>query len=441
MLEGGNIIFTVTKSNDATSLTHQVSFTTANGSAVSGSDYVAQSGTLTFAPAELSKTITIVGAGDTTFELQETFNVNLSAPTNSATISDGTGLGTITDNDTAPHFDIGNAAFVVETVGVVLTFPVTKTGSSDVSHQVSFATANGTATAGADYVAQSGTLTFGPGPTGTQNIIITGVNDGIFELTETFTVVLSAPTNSATISDGTGLGGINDDDTAPSFSIDDPPAVLEGASITFTVTKSNDATSLTHQVFFTTTDGSAVAGSDYVAQSGTLTFAPAELSKTIIVLTSTDAVTEAQETFTVQLSAPTNSATISDGSGIGAIDDNVPNNPPIAVNDSYTVPTFDVRNLLVLDNDSDPDGHSLRITNVTTPSKGSAFISCSETCILYSAGSQDGNTSFIYTIDDGFGATDTATVSITITNGGGPAAPEPPPPEEDDGDGTGGGGF
>ena len=434
--EGGSLIFTVSKTG-TTALTHAVSFTTANGSAVAGSDYVANSGSVSFAPADTAKTITIAGANDSKFELQETFSVVLSNPTNGATITVGTGVGTINDNDTAPSFSIGNTA---ATEGGNLVFTVTKSNTTSLTHAVSYTTQNGTAVAGSDYVSKSGTLTFTSGET-SKTITITGANDDVFELTEIFSVNISAPTNLATILDGSGSGVINDNDPAPSFSVNDPPAVIEGLSITFTVTKTGP-TVVTHTVQYLATSGSAQVVLDFTSTGGVLSFAPGEASKTVVVPTLVDSISEPPETFTLVLSFPTNSATLDDGSGLGTINNNDTNNPPVAVNDSYTVPSTDTQSLQVLVNDSDPDGHSLTITNVTNPSKGSAFISCSATCILFTAG--NGNTSFIYTIDDGFLGTDTATVSITVTGGGDPPlGPVPqPPPEEDDGNGgTAGGGF
>ena len=92
-----NATLSVTLSPAATG-TVTVSFATANGTATAGSDYVANSGTLTFNPGETVKTVTVVVNGDTTVEGNETFFVNLSAPSG-ATISDGQGQGTITNDD------------------------------------------------------------------------------------------------------------------------------------------------------------------------------------------------------------------------------------------------------------------------------------------------------------------------------------------------------
>lgn len=71
---------------------------TANGTATAGSDYTAKSGTLTFSPGQISKTISVAVAGDTTPEVNETFHVKLSGAANT-TILDGSGKGTITNDD------------------------------------------------------------------------------------------------------------------------------------------------------------------------------------------------------------------------------------------------------------------------------------------------------------------------------------------------------
>ena len=92
--------FTVTLSA-ASGQTVTVNYATADNSAVAGSDYQSTSGTLTFNPGDTTKTVTVLVNGDTTFEQNETFFVNLSSPTN-ATILDSQGQGTITNDDAAP---------------------------------------------------------------------------------------------------------------------------------------------------------------------------------------------------------------------------------------------------------------------------------------------------------------------------------------------------
>jgi|GEM_PF-3306723 len=110
--EGNNFVFTVTKSG-ATTVSHNVSYATANVSASAGSDYTAKSGTLTFTSSETTKTVSVTTADDSVYEAIETFNLNLSSPTNGATITDSQGVGTLYDNDPAP-IPVRNVAGVVQ---------------------------------------------------------------------------------------------------------------------------------------------------------------------------------------------------------------------------------------------------------------------------------------------------------------------------------------
>jgi hypothetical protein len=220
----------------------------------------------------------------------------------------------------------GNAA----TVNAVFTVTLSPVSSQTVT--VNFATANGTATAGSDYVSIPGTLlTFNPGET-SKNITVVVNGDTVSEPNETFFVNLSNAAN-ATISDNQGLGTINNDDSVPGLSINDV-AVAEGNSGTvnavFTVTLSA-ASGQAVTVNFATVNGTATAGSDYVAKSDVLTFNPGETSKNIIVVVNGDTANEPNETFFVNLSNPSN-ASISVNQGLGTIN-NDEGMPSLSIND------------------------------------------------------------------------------------------------------------
>ncbi|NJN56339.1 MAG: hypothetical protein HC879_02005 [Leptolyngbyaceae cyanobacterium SL_5_9] len=94
-----NAAFTV-KLSQASSRPVTVNYSTADGTAKSGSDYVATSGRLTFAPGETSKKIAVTIKGDSTVESNESFKLNLTSPTN-ATIRDGQAIATILNDDVA----------------------------------------------------------------------------------------------------------------------------------------------------------------------------------------------------------------------------------------------------------------------------------------------------------------------------------------------------
>lgn len=319
--EGGSLSFTVTRSGDL-SASQSVNWASASNTAISETDFSAGSGTLTFAAGEPSKTVSIATLQDTVYEGNETLFVNLSGVTGGATISDPQGLGTITDDDQAITFAIGDVS-VVEGGNLVLT--VTKTGTTVNTTSVNYASANGNALAGSDYTAVSGTLTF-LGADTSKTVTIATIDDGIIEANETVLVNLSGASVGTTISDGQGVGTITDNDApaSPTLSVSDG-GNTEGFPITFTVTRSGD-TSFSVSVSYATATGTA-GSNDFTAASGTLTFAAGQTSKTVTVQTSNNNIFEEEETFTLNLSNPTGGATISDGEGIGTIFDDDSSEP------------------------------------------------------------------------------------------------------------------
>ena len=315
--EGSTLTFTVLRTGVTTS-SHSVTYGTANGTALAGSDYTTAGGTLTFAPGDTSKTVTVATIDDPINEGNETLSLNLSGPTGGATLADALGVGTITDNDPPPAFSVND---VTATEGGTLTFTVLKTGATTSSHNVTYGTANGTAFAGSDYTTAGGTLTFAPGDT-SKTVSIATINDSLDELNGTFSLNLSGVTGGATIADAMGVGTIVDDDAGPVFSINDASAT-EGGGLVFTVTKTG-ATSVTYNVSGGTADGSAVAGADYIAVSGTLTFAPAETSRTVVIDGIQDSMDEPNETFNLNILSSDPGSTIGDGQGAGTIVDDDP---------------------------------------------------------------------------------------------------------------------
>jgi Calx-beta domain len=190
---------------------------------------------------------------------------------------------------------------------------------------VDFATADGTATAPSDYTATSGTLTFATGET-TKTVTVQVNGDTSVEPDETFNLNLANATGNATIADAQGVGTIVNDDQVvivpPSrISINDVRMAEGNAGQTaFRFTVSLDtAQSAPVMVDFATGDGTATAPSDYVASSGTLTFAPGETSATATVQINGDTAKESDETFNANLSNATGNAAIADGHAFGTI--------------------------------------------------------------------------------------------------------------------------
>src|SRR5262249_24835910 len=209
--------FTVSLSA-ASGKTVTVMYATADATATTGdNDYQNLSGSLTFAPGEASKTVTVLVNGDTTFEATETFVVNLSAPVN-ATLADDQGQGTIVNDDDVPSLSIEDVSV---TEGTTATFTIALSNSSSQVITIDFATADGTP-ASSHYTGVSGPLLFNPVET-TKTISLATADDSLNENPEDFFVDLSTPAN-AFVSDDQGQGTILDNDPSPSVSIGDVSA-------------------------------------------------------------------------------------------------------------------------------------------------------------------------------------------------------------------------
>ena len=254
-------------------------------------------------------------AGDVLDEIDESFTLNLSNPVN-ATISDPIGLGTITDNDALPTLSVNDVTVTEGNTGTVAaTFAVTLNTPSGRAVSVDYATANGTATSPADYAAASATLNFAAGQI-TKQVTVQVNGDALDEVNETYFVNLTNASN-ATITDGSGVGTITDDDPVPTLSIGDR-TVTEGDSgtvdATFTVTLST-VSGRTVTVDYATANGTATSPADYTAVAlATLTFNPGQTTRTVTVSVNGDVFDEPDETFNVNLSGAVG-ATIADSNG------------------------------------------------------------------------------------------------------------------------------
>ena len=219
-----------------------------------------------------------------------------------------------------PSVSINDSTVTEGNTGTVAaTFTVTLSVPSAQPVTMQYATANGTATAGSDYQARSGTLTIPAGQT-TGTITVPVIGDRLGEPNETFVVNLSGATN-ATITDGQGDGTILDNE--PRISISDV-GKKEGNGkkttlFTFTVTL-DAAYDQPVTLSFQTVNGTATTGdNDYVAKIGTLTFAPGETIKTITIDVKCDSKREANETFYLDLVGNSTNSVLDKKRGIGTI--------------------------------------------------------------------------------------------------------------------------
>ncbi len=310
-------VFTV-RLSEASSQTVTVKYATADGWATAGADYQANSGTLTFAPGQLTQTISVPIVGDRLVESNpEHFYVVLTNPVN-AVVSRNWAVGQITDDE--PRIYV-NGEFVTEgnSGTAPLIFTLNLSNAYDQPVTVDYATSGNTATSGSDFLATSGRLTFAPGEISKQ-VVVSVLGDRIPEFItawdwngteypvdepETFYLTLSNASSNA-YAYPYGIGLIVDNEPRISGS---SISIVEGNSGStsgmLTVNLSN-AYDQAVTVDYTTATGSAVAGSDYLAASGTLTFAPGETSKSIPITVLGDRLGETGESFSLNL-ANTNS--------------------------------------------------------------------------------------------------------------------------------------
>lgn len=210
----GSANLTVTRSGGSTG-TVTVSYATGGGSATSGSDFSSTSGTLTFTSGQTTKTISVPITNDSTTESSESFTVSLSSPSGATLGSPSSSTVTIVDDDgTSTVLGFSTSTYSVTEAGTSATITVTRSGSTSGSKQVDYTTNNGTATAGSDYTAAVGTLTFGGGET-TKTFEVLISDDQSVEGDETVNITLTNPTGGATLGTSTAVLTITDDDSAP----------------------------------------------------------------------------------------------------------------------------------------------------------------------------------------------------------------------------------
>ena len=202
--------------------------------------------------------MTVQTIQDATYEGNETMGVNLSNPSSLITITDSNGTGTILDDESQPTISISDKS---SSEGDSATYTVTIDQVSDQTVTVDYDTLeSGTATSGTDYTHTGGTVTITAGNT-TGTLTVNTIEDGDYEANETYSVILSNPSN-ATITDATGAGTITEDDSAPTISIVSSGSGNEGDSISFAV--SLDKISYqTVAVDYVTASGTAIEDTDY----------------------------------------------------------------------------------------------------------------------------------------------------------------------------------
>jgi len=288
------------------------------GSASGGTDYTGLSGTVTIPAGQLSATINVPVVNDSTVEAAETVMITLnsisSGPAGSA-INQSAKAATITiaDNDSA-QVSIALTSGGSEsgpTPGVVT---ITQSALSSTNTVISISSAGGSATSGSDYTALPTSVTIPAGQTSvTLNIPV--LNDSAIEGGETVLVTLTGITSgnsNITLQAGSTQATvpIADNDSAQ-VRINGTTAGAEAGTVSLVYTVTQSATSPANTVIAYSLSGSASAGSDFIAPSGSVTILAGQTTATITIPVVNDTLVEANETVIVRLDSITSGQQVS----------------------------------------------------------------------------------------------------------------------------------
>lgn len=294
----------------------------------------------------------------------------------------------------------GQALFTVK-LSQAATGPVT----------VKYTTSNGTATAGSDYTAANGTLSFTAGQT-EKTVAVPITVDTTDEPNETYKLTLSSPTG-ATLSRAEAVGTIVDDDDPPPAAGDFQFRVTDdwGDGFTGLITgrNSSSAARTSWQVEFDFAGQiNSIWNARIVSRVGNHYVVGPESWNTSVAAGASVSFGFTGSPGNVT-TGPTNMRWVGSGGGGGG-----ENRAPTAVTDSGTTPRNTPTTFAVLANDTDPDGDILTVQSVTAPAHGTATLQSDGTVRYAPASGYIGVDSFAYTISDGRGGTASATVTVNV---------------------------
>ena len=295
----------------STSGTTTVNYGSTNGTAVAGVNYQAVSGVLTFYPGEVQKPVIVPVINDPLATGDLTFGVGLTHPS-AGTMLVAPAMTTVLLQDADAGFSFTNATMTVmknagaAVITVVCSNPRVEpviTSSNVVPLQVSYSTANGTAIAGSDYQAVSGTLVFTNG-IGTNTFTVPIYANGLVTGDRAFTVSLFNPTSPGQLTaPSTQTVVIAESNAGLSFSKASYTAFKNGISTDIDVYRTG-YTSNTASVSFIATNGTAVNGVNFVATNGILTFTNGVTRQTFSVSLIAGSVVQPNLTVLLRLANP-----------------------------------------------------------------------------------------------------------------------------------------
>ncbi len=289
-----------------------VSYATTNGTALAGTNYLAASGTLTFTNGEFLKTFNVGVLHDPRVTGDTSFGITLFNPTNSTPTPAqifGANPATVVVQDSDPGLSFSNATFGVFKSATNVSITVVRSNANTGVVTVNYATTNGTAIAGVDYQAVSGQLVFSNG-IAAQTFSVPVINNKLVEGDRTFTVGLFNPSAGALlVPPSTASVTITDDVSGLSFSAPTYVVNENGVAANITVLRTG-YTSNTVSVIYSTTNGTAVAGVNYLTATGLLTFTNGETAKNFTVTVIDNSVPDGDHTVLLNLNSPSGNAVL-----------------------------------------------------------------------------------------------------------------------------------
>ena len=415
--------YTVSLSGGTPTSDLTVSYATANGSAMAGSDYTSASGTLTFTQAAPgSQTFTVQTTGDDIDENDETFTVTISNPSGgggATSLGTATVSTTINDDDDAPSgitLSVNPTSVDENGSAVEVTVTATLSGGTTLISNTTVTTSIGGTASSSDYSATTlGSISIKAGQSsGSETFTVTPTNDSIVEGDETIVV---SGTHSGSLTVGTATFTINDDDNAE-LSISGPTSnISEGNNASFTVTLSKEvAKEVT--VAWSVSPGTASA-SDYGTASGTVTFSAdsaANSTQTFTVAIIDDALSEGTETFSVSLGTANSASATIDASDPITVDISGPSS--VDEGDTTTVYTVSLTG-----GTPTADLTVDYATSDGTATAGSDYTSKSGTLTFTSTAAGAQTFTVVTTEDTVDESGETYTVTISSPSGGGGSTP------------------
>src|SRR3954447_2118004 len=438
----GSATMTVTRSarngkaKSATNTSASVSFVTANGTALAGTDYTKTSGRLTFPACGsgakatdpcMLQTIAVPISDDSVIDGNKTVRLSLSSPSRNAVIvNPQKSTLTIADNEGPNQITFDAPDYSVWELGPAAELHAIRSGAGITgAAAVDFSTQDGSAAAPGDYSASTSTLNFAAGEVDKQ-ILVAVTDDSVVEPNETFSVKLAnASAGTSVVTPSEQVTVLDDDAVTPAHVALDQASysVGEGGDVTVTVNRTVSVSSSV-SVDYATAAQTALAGVDFATNSDTLSFDPGDTSESFTISSLADSLHEGDENFGLSLSNAVPSSTVVDTPSAGVTitdDDPVPTVSVGQSSNSNGTVTVDVQL-------SNPSSSPVTVTYVITDGSGQQVATGTVTIPAGQTGTTiqvpvTGSGPYTTTITSPTGATLDNTSSSSTTPPGGSVTP------------------